>query len=272
MKVIFLDFDGVLNVIPQGHDEYGGIFHPEFVQNLERIIQETGAKLVISSSWRHGGVERMRAMWKHRGYPGEIIGITPDLWRGVKDEEFHERLERGHEIEAWLKQHPEVNTYVILDDDDDMLSSQRGNFVQTSNNINHPDCIDIGYGLTKVCTNRAIRILNKQSKDMKEYVLCAAIWYKDLPMQKPEILENRGFRPYNVDKGVVISGWRHGNCIYQISAITGLRSVPAEAGESIQGFLTSRNRFVDRKEGGEIAFAAGQTTELKTTLYSEDLY
>jgi hypothetical protein len=35
-----------------------------------------------------------------------------------------------------------------------------GNFVQTSNNINHPDCIDIGYGLTKECTNKAIRILN----------------------------------------------------------------------------------------------------------------
>lgn len=160
MKVIFLDFDGVLNLIPQGHDEYGGIFHPEFVENLGRIIKETDAKLVISSSWRHGGLERMRAMWNHRGYPGEIIGITPDLWRGVKDEEFHERLERGHEIQAILDQYYQITNYVILDDDTDMLMSQRGNFVQTSNNINHPDCIDIGYGLTKECTNRAIRILN----------------------------------------------------------------------------------------------------------------
>lgn len=106
----------------------------------------------------------------------------------------------------------------------------------------------------------------------KEYVLCAAIWYQDLPMINPEILENRGFRPYNVDRGIVISGWRHGNCIWQISAITGLRSIPAQAGDSIQGFLTNKNRFVDRKEGGEIAFAAGQTETLKETLYSEDLY
>ena len=106
----------------------------------------------------------------------------------------------------------------------------------------------------------------------KEYILCAAIWYLDLPMKKPEVLDNRGFRPYNVDKGVVISGWRHGNCIYQMVGITGLRSVPPEAGKEIQGFLTSKNRFVDREEGGRIAFDAGQTDELKQTLYSEDIY
>ena len=108
--------------------------------------------------------------------------------------------------------------------------------------------------------------------EIPEYILCAAVWYKDLPMKRPEVLDNRGFRPYNVDRGVVVSGWRHGNCIYQMVAITGLRSIPAEAGEEIQGFLTSKNRFVDRKEAGEIAFANGQTDELKTTLYSEDLY
>ena len=106
----------------------------------------------------------------------------------------------------------------------------------------------------------------------REYILCAAVWYLDLPMKRPEVLENRGFRPYNVDKGVVVSGWRHANCLYQMVAITGLRSIPEEAGKEIQGFLTNKNRFVDRKEGGQIAFAAGQTNELKTTLYSEDLY
>lgn len=110
----------------------------------------------------------------------------------------------------------------------------------------------------------------------KEYILCAAIWYKELPMVYPEILENRGFRPYNVDRGVVISGWRHSNCIYQMVAMTGLRSIPAEAGESVQGFLTNLNRFVDREEGWNIAEAAGQINDRargsSQTLYSEDLY
>ncbi len=162
MKVVFLDFDGVLNVIPQGHDNYGGIFHPEFVDNLNRILDETGAKLVISSSWRHGGLERMKLMWEHRGYSGEIIAITPDLWRRVECEDFHERMERGHEIQAILDRMPEITNYVILDDDTDMLPSQRGHFVRTSNNINHPDSIDTGYGLTKTCTDDAIRILNSK--------------------------------------------------------------------------------------------------------------
>lgn len=58
-------------------------------------------------------------------------------------------------------------------------------------------------------------------------------------------------------------------------AVTGLRSVEiAEdgVGKYTQGFLTSKNRFVDRTEGGKIDFSAGQTEELKETLYSEDLW
>jgi len=105
---------------------------------------------------------------------------------------------------------------------------------------------------------------------MKEYILCAAIWYKELPLIVPDVLRPRGFSPYNVDMGIVFCGWRHANCLYQMVAITGLRQ--CEAGEEIQGFITNLNRFVDRKEGAEIAFAAKQTSELKRILYSEDLY
>lgn len=42
--------------------------------------------------------------------------------------------------------------------------------------------------------------------------------------------------------------------------------------EKEQGFLTNLNRFVNRKEGAEIAYKAGQTKTLLTRLYSEDLY
>ena len=159
MKVIFLDIDGVLNVIPQGHDAFGGIFHPDFVDNLKRIIDETDAKIVISSSWRHSGLQKMLDMWEFRNLPGEVIGVTPDLYRFL-DFEGERTMVRGDEIQAVLNIHQEITHYVILDDDTDMLKHQLGNFVQTSNNINHPDCIDIGYGLTKECTNKAIRILN----------------------------------------------------------------------------------------------------------------
>jgi hypothetical protein len=101
-------------------------------------------------------------------------------------------------------------------------------------------------------------------------ILCAAIWYKELPLLKPEVLEPRGFSPYNVDKGIVFCGWRHSNCIYQKVAVTGLRD--SESGENVQGFLTSDNRFVDREEGAVIALNAGQIKEQKKRLFSEDLY
>ena len=105
----------------------------------------------------------------------------------------------------------------------------------------------------------------------KEYILCAAIWYKDIPLQK--VID--GVLPKNCDRGLVVLGHRHGQCMWTMSSLTGLRSVTnAEdgVGEYKQGFLTNTNRFVDRKEGGQIAFDAGQTKDLRTTLFSEDLY
>jgi hypothetical protein len=160
MKVIFLDIDGVLNVIPRDRDAYGGIFHQNFVDNLGRIVEETGAKIIISSSWRHGGIQRMLDMWEFRKLPGEVIGVTPDLWAEIEGEDFYEKLQRGHEIQSVLDRMPEIERYVILDDDNDMLPSQQGNFVYCSTNVNHPDCVDLGYGLTNECTKKAIRILN----------------------------------------------------------------------------------------------------------------
>jgi hypothetical protein len=112
--------------------------------------------------------------------------------------------------------------------------------------------------------------LNEITKK-KEYILCAAIWYKDIPLQK--VID--GVLPKNCDRGLVVLGHRHGQCMWTMSSLTGLRSVTnAEdgVGEYEQGFLTNTNRFVDREEGGQIAFDAGQTKDLRTTLFSEDLY
>lgn len=104
-----------------------------------------------------------------------------------------------------------------------------------------------------------------------EYILCAAIWYKDIRLVK--IIE--GVLPKNCDVGLVVLGHRHGQCMWTIGSLTGLRSVTNgeySVGEYVQGFLTNTNRFVDRKEGAEIAFNANQIKEQKKTLYSEDLY
>jgi len=163
MKIIFLDIDGVLNVIGQGYDEFGQIFHPHLEKNLDTIIKETNAKIVISSTWRMNGLENMQRMWKYRQLAGEVIDITPTEVDVVESGtcEFYDQVDRGHEIQQWLNDHPEVTNYVILDDDNDMLPSQQTNFVRTADNRSHEDCVDIGYGLTKECAKKAIEILNR---------------------------------------------------------------------------------------------------------------
>lgn len=161
MKVIFLDIDGVLNVIPQGRDKYGSCFHKHFEENLKWIVEETNAKIVISSTWRFSGIEIMKEMWGKRALPGDIIDVTP--FTSVMtdyDASFSERAERGNEIRDWLNKNGGVEKYVILDDDNDMLPEQQDFFVKCSENQHHEDCIDIGYGLTRQCAEKAIKILN----------------------------------------------------------------------------------------------------------------
>lgn len=109
----------------------------------------------------------------------------------------------------------------------------------------------------------------------KEYILCAAIWYNDGQYHK-------GNSCPNVETGVVLMGHRHYNIISLMP--TGrdyLKDHPErnllgmDNFEPIQGFVTSTGRFVDRKEGVEIAFAAGQVDEKVLNsgrLMSEDLY
>lgn len=165
MKVLFLDIDGVLNVIGQGYDEFGQCFHKHFEDNLRFVIEQTGAKIVISSTWRMRGLNEMQRMWKHRNLAGEVIDITPTevdvVERGTC--EFYDLVDRGFEIQQWLDDHPEVENYCILDDDNDMLPSQLDNFVRTAGNQDHPDCVDIGYGLTRICSEKVIKILNKNN-------------------------------------------------------------------------------------------------------------
>jgi hypothetical protein len=164
-KIIFLDIDGVLNVIPQGFDDYGAKFHKDFEHNLKWIIEQTEAKIVISSTWRMSGLKVMREMWEKRGLAGEVIDITPTevdvVERGTC--EFYDLVDRGHEIQQWIDDN-NVKCYCIIDDDNDMLPSQKNNFVRTANNQSHPDCIDIGYGLTKQCAERVVEILNNCSQ------------------------------------------------------------------------------------------------------------
>jgi len=102
-----------------------------------------------------------------------------------------------------------------------------------------------------------------------EQIYSAAIWYKDLPSVK--------YMPTNIDKGVVVEGHRHADIIRTVLNLLGKRTVQFgenSVGETVQGFITSKNRFVDRIEAMKIAREANQIISDTTfkELYSEDLY
>ena len=55
MKIIFLDIDGVLNCKYTKEEIFFFPFvSPKKIELLKQLIERTGAKVVLSSTWRHG--------------------------------------------------------------------------------------------------------------------------------------------------------------------------------------------------------------------------
>ena len=117
MKIIFLDVDGVLNCSSTTRKLHGMRFvDTRKMYRVREICERTGAKVVISSSWRWGtapdafvlDVEMWNALLqefdKHR-IP--VIGHTPLSFDD----------NRGNEIRTWLKMQEEpVEQFVVIDD------------------------------------------------------------------------------------------------------------------------------------------------------------
>lgn len=119
IKVLFLDVDGVLNRC--GKSNQG--LETDKCDLLADICRLTGCKVVVSSTWRKYPRlmgDRLLPMFRSRGI--ECIGQTPELVNERKLLDGSKLLTakpRRDEIKAWLAAHPEVATYVILDDDRD---------------------------------------------------------------------------------------------------------------------------------------------------------
>lgn len=136
MRIVFLDFDGVVTTLKSNWN-----LDNEKMEMVKRICDETGAKIVISSSWRRytlaDTIESLTIKLEEKGLqpflmPEYVIDITARMYafkHGKREEHF--RIYRGVEIEQWLSEHPEVTNYVILDDDGDMLLCQKKNFIKT---------------------------------------------------------------------------------------------------------------------------------------------
>ncbi len=163
-KILFLDIDGVLNTKlwygkmdnDTPRDKWGYVFDPMSVANLKRIVDETGAEIVISSSWKCIGLPELRKMWKARKLPGSIIDATPDCMSDMELMDLDLDLidpgmNRGYEIREWLARHgKQVSSYVIIDDQYGMLPEQQAHVIITNSAI----------GITDADANMAIEILN----------------------------------------------------------------------------------------------------------------
>lgn len=152
----FVDIDGVMNSnryytsrtakqISKDRDEYGDGFDPVSKKWMNRLIGETGGSVVISSVLRGQGLDAMRCMWKSRGMSGEVLGVTPYLRlhgdnpvsvpRGLEIkmyyETVHKFMHRTYDAPFLdeIRKECDLLTYVIFDDDQDMLYEQRDNFV-----------------------------------------------------------------------------------------------------------------------------------------------
>ncbi len=175
MKIIFLDIDGVLNhelwyrserqcdrvkdMKAQDKDHRLSMIDPAKIELLNSLIKDTGAKVVISSTWRKGTpLDELENLFEQRGFEGEIIDVTPYLrFTGLEDYSYS--VPRGCEIKAWLETNKGILNakisrvkYVIFDDDSDMLYWQRNNFIWVD-----PYC-----GLTPNLTYKARHILTQQ--------------------------------------------------------------------------------------------------------------
>jgi len=158
MRIIFLDIDGVLNCQLHYEKKQGTTFIEhhickERVGWLNELCSELGAKVVVTSTWRLGRtLNEMQDVLKEAGGSFEVISVTPNLRA--------DHSVRGNEILKWIKDNEELVgpyydyfNFVIIDDDSDMLLSQKNNFFQT----------DTYSGLTPTICYKITRFFKSQS-------------------------------------------------------------------------------------------------------------
>lgn len=132
MNVLFLDYDGVVNTPMWNEDgtrcsyndpHNNKVNNFQAVQWISEFCQKANYCIVVTSTWRfydnykecliNGGLRK--------GI--QIIGKTERL----KDRDKR----RGYEIKAYLESHPDIEKYIIVDDEDSILEDQKKYFIQT---------------------------------------------------------------------------------------------------------------------------------------------
>lgn len=187
MKVIFLDVDGILTYINSGKQN-GGIDETR-VERLKEIVNETGAKIVIISSWKgyylkngtyykpkiydvlesvlkkHDLLIYDNTIYIDLKYRKELpLGASYSLeeLNNISLEEYLDpTTTRAAEVYNWIKEHPDVESFVILDDEDHLWSYYGYNkyWIQ-------PSWYQKDGGLQPEHIKEAIEILNRKREEL----------------------------------------------------------------------------------------------------------
>ena len=204
MKIIFLDIDGVIqytskrfehmneissvaaqlneklkvpfdyvrfyNSYDNNKYDIGAVYYDwdkTAIEIIRQVLEQTGAKIVMSSDWRERGLPYDYGCLAMYGLEKYLYGATameyltlpinhwedtyrPDLdkWRSIKDD-LRQRLagssnsiysidSRSVEILEYLDRHPEIDAYVAIDDRN-LENLLQGHFVHCTRGLLHPD-------------------------------------------------------------------------------------------------------------------------------------
>jgi len=108
MKVVFLDIDGVLNCKQTPNPrKFPFIVDPVLLKRLSRLLDLADAQAVLTSNWRYDPA----GIFSARYYGVPFIDTTPDL----------PNEPRCNPILEWLRHHPGVERFIVIDDEDDEL-------------------------------------------------------------------------------------------------------------------------------------------------------
>lgn len=133
MKVIFVDADGCMIddgwadkcLAEEGYDPYDyDEFNPHSLRLLARLVKETEAETVFSSSWRLDELSFINAKEQFEKVGIHLYGYTTLDW--------HTGQTRSDEIALFLAEHPEITNYVILDDVEITNEILRAHWVKTT--------------------------------------------------------------------------------------------------------------------------------------------
>ena len=154
-KIVFVDVDGVLNTNKTTRrldccNEFTFV-DARKVLRLREIVERTGAKIVLSSTWRFGAMPNAFFLEREalRELVAEFKRLRCPLWFDVTP--YFARAKRWQEINGWLMNH-DVEDFVILDDVGEELKPFADKLVLT----------DPWQGLTKERAELAISMLNKE--------------------------------------------------------------------------------------------------------------